>query len=68
MNWTHAHRRTLEGVYSPLFSKDESTNNRAPLTQDDLQLPGNETMAHTAEQKFRRIAALRDKGKRATGK
>lgn len=53
------HRTDLVGLSSPLFGKNESTNHRT-ITPDDLELPENKTIPHTWEEKFQRIAALRD--------
>jgi hypothetical protein len=52
----------MKGVYSPLFYEGENVNTRPPVSAEDKARSVNQ-MAHTAEQKIERIAALHWSGK-----
>ncbi len=55
-------KNKLSGINSPYFNQGEDVNTRAPVSDADKILPQNQ-MAHTAEEKFSRVADLKAKGK-----
>jgi hypothetical protein len=59
----HPHLTENGGIFSPYFYDGQNVNKRDAVSAEDLAVPENQGMPHTADEKLRRIHTLAQDGK-----